>query len=410
MVTGTLYEPQQFEPLIDEPWVPARVEDAIAAIVADADAAFDPTALWPAHEWDALEKPLPLSGLYVGAAGVIWALDELQRRGHAESSHDLAGMVMHAVELERATPDFSADGHYRPGALMSGETGALLIAFRLTSDRALTDDLCALVRGNVDHPTDDICWGAPGTLLAALAMSEWTGEARWDEVARESAVALRERRGDDGLWRQDDAYRGFSTLHGVAGNTLALLRFEGDAAVASESAAVLSRHAFCEDGLANWPGSPRPQLRRPRDGRICLQWCTGAPSSSGKPAHIRTRRATGYATARRATASHSSRRSHAQVTSAGSSGRAASQSTPSPKQSGSQQRTAGAATRSSTATSAPRCSPQPASTPTPDSRSSTSSSRPENPQTNRDKTASHGDPMRDLARASVLSPDLLFCS
>ena len=272
-----LYEPTRFDALIDEPWVPARVEDAIAAIVADADAAFDPRALWPAHEWDAREKPLPLSGLYVGAAGVIWALDELQRRGHAESSLDLAGAVVRSVEFERATPDFSADDHYRPGALMSGLTGATLVAFRLTSDPALADDVHALVRGNVDNPTDDISWGAPGTLLAALAMGEWTGEGRWDEAARESAIALRERRGGDGLWRQDDDYRGLSTLHGVAGNTLALLRFEADAAVASESAAVLSRHAFCEDGLANWPGSPRSQLTRPRDGRICLQWCTGAP-------------------------------------------------------------------------------------------------------------------------------------
>jgi hypothetical protein len=66
-----LYEPTRFDALIDEPWVPARVEDTIAAIVADADAAFDPTALWPAHDWDAREKPLPLSGLYVGAVGVI---------------------------------------------------------------------------------------------------------------------------------------------------------------------------------------------------------------------------------------------------------------------------------------------------------------------------------------------------
>jgi lantibiotic modifying enzyme len=272
-----LYEPARFDALIDEPWVPARVEDAIAAIVADAGAAFDATALWPAHEWDAWEKPLPLSGLYVGAAGVVWALDELQRRGHAESSLDLAGAVVRAVEFERARPDFAEDEHYRPGALMSGETGALLVAFRLTRDPALADDVHALVRGNVDNPTDDISWGAPGTLLAALAMGEWTGERRWDEAARESATALRERRGDDGLWRQDDDYRGLSTVHGVAGNTLALLRFEPDAAVASESAAVLSRHAFREDGLANWPGTPRPQLTRPRDGRICLQWCTGAP-------------------------------------------------------------------------------------------------------------------------------------
>src|SRR6478752_7275017 len=272
-----LYEPTRFDALIDEPWAPARVKDAIAAIVADADAAFDPTALWPAHEWDAQEKPLPLSGLYTGAAGVIWALDELRQRGRAESSLDLPAAVVRAVELERATPDYSADEHYRPGALMSGETGALLVAFRLTSDPALADELHALVRDNVDNPTDDISWGAPGTLLAALAMGEWTGERRWDEAARESATALRERRGGDGLWRQDDDYRGLSTLHGVAGNTLALLRLESNDEVARESAAVLSRHAFREDGLANWPGTPRPQLTRPRDGRIVLQWCTGAP-------------------------------------------------------------------------------------------------------------------------------------
>jgi hypothetical protein len=167
-----LYEPRESDALIDEPWVPARVESAIAAIVADADAAFDPKALWPAHEWDARDKPLPLSGLYVGAAGVTWALDELRTRGHAESAGNLAAAALRAVELERATPDFATDDHYRPGAFISGETGALLVAFRLTSDPALADDLHALVRGNVDNPTDDISWGTPGTLLAAVAMGE----------------------------------------------------------------------------------------------------------------------------------------------------------------------------------------------------------------------------------------------
>jgi lantibiotic modifying enzyme len=108
-------------------------------------------------------------------------------------------------------------------------------------------------------------------------MGGWTGDSRWAEAARETATALRGRRGDDGLWRQDDDYRGLGTLHGAAGNTLALLRFEPDDALAVETAAVLARYAFREGGLANWPGSPRPQLARPRDSRICLQWCTGAP-------------------------------------------------------------------------------------------------------------------------------------
>ena len=75
-----LYDPTQFERLTAEPWNPARVEDAIVAIVADADAAFHSEMLWPAHEWDGWEEPLPLKSLYLGAAGVIWALDALRQR------------------------------------------------------------------------------------------------------------------------------------------------------------------------------------------------------------------------------------------------------------------------------------------------------------------------------------------
>ena len=272
-----LYEPDQFDSLIEDRWVASHVEDAIAAIVADADAAFDADALWPAQWWDEYRDGQPAKVLYSGAAGVSWALDVLRRDGHAETSLDLAAIALRALELERAEPDAAGDERYRPGSLLHGETGVLLVAFLLCSDVQLAHDLHELVRGNVANPTDAIGWGAPGTLLASLAMREWTGEARWVEAARESAIALRARRGNDGLWRQRDEPRGLGTSHGAAGNTLALLRLEPDETLARETAAVLARHAFREDGLANWPGSPRAQLARPRDGRICLQWCQGAP-------------------------------------------------------------------------------------------------------------------------------------
>src|SRR5205823_6515969 len=272
-----LYEPDQFDRLIDEPWVRAHVEGAIATIVADVDAAFGLDRLWPVvNEWDEYRDGQPAKVLYTGAAGVTWALETLRRGGHAETSLDLAAAALRALELERAEPDAAEDEHHRPGSLLHGETGPLLVAFLLSPDARLADDLHELVHGNLANPTDDISWGAPGTLLAALAMHEWTGEARWMEAARESAVGLRARRGDDGLWRQDDDYRGLGTLHGAAGNTLVLLRVEPDETLATETAAVLARTAFREDGLANWPGSPRPQLAHPNRG-ILLQWCTGAP-------------------------------------------------------------------------------------------------------------------------------------
>src|SRR5256714_1300420 len=218
-----LYEPDQFDRLIDEPWVRAHVEGAIATIVADVDAAFGLDRLWPVvNEWDEYRDGQPVKVLYTGAAGVSWAIETLRRGGHAETSLDVAAAALRALELERAEPDAAEDEHYRPGSLLHGETGPLLVACLLSSDAQLADDLHELVQGNVANPTDDISWGAAGTLLAALAMHEGTGEARWMEAARESAVGLRARRGGDGLWRQDDDYRGLG--HGSWGNGFALLK------------------------------------------------------------------------------------------------------------------------------------------------------------------------------------------
>jgi lantibiotic modifying enzyme len=260
-----LYDPAQFEPLSGEPWDPARVKEAIAAIVADAAGAFDAESLWPAHEWDAGDTPPPLESLYVGASGVIWALDALRRGGHAETSLDLAAAALRTLELVRAEPDVEpGETHYHPASLFFGETGPLLVAARLSGDPALADDLHALLPTSAENPTDDVMWGIPGALLALA------GEPHLTDTARELATLLRSRRGDDGLWRQDDDYRGLGTLHGAAGNTLALLRVEPDETLRAETAAVLARHAAREDGLANWPGAPTRPVER-------LQWCTGAP-------------------------------------------------------------------------------------------------------------------------------------
>ena len=124
-----LYDQAAFEPLTDEPWDAARVGDAIAAIVADADAAFDPDSLWPVHEWDGWEAALPLKNLYVGAAGVVFALDDLRRLGLAETALDLPAIAASALERWRAEPDVVEDPADPPKcALLVGETGILLVA------------------------------------------------------------------------------------------------------------------------------------------------------------------------------------------------------------------------------------------------------------------------------------------
>jgi hypothetical protein len=257
-----LYDPAAFEPLTDEAWDEARVRDGIAAIVADADAAFDADRLWPAHEWDAWEAVLPLKNLYVGAAGVVFALDELRGRGLAETSLDLSAIAEDSLERWRAEPDVVGDlPEPREAALLTGETGILVVACRL--GHHLEDELRALIRANLANEAEDLMWGAPGTLVAAVAMG-------WDDLARESADALASRRDADGLWTQriwGTSFQGVGTVHGLTGNVRALLQVDDprNETLRRESAAVLARLATREDGLANWHGEGK------------LQWCAGAP-------------------------------------------------------------------------------------------------------------------------------------
>lgn len=259
-----LYDPSAFEPLIDEPWKEASVRDGIAALVADADAACDPDALWPAHEWDGWNAPHPMKNLYVGAAGVVFALDQLRRRGLAETTLDLRAVALAALDRWRAEPDYmQGEVVPEPGAagLLTGEAGILLVACRL--GHRLEEDLRALVRANLANEAEDLMWGTPGTLVAAAAMG-------WAELARESADALASRRDADGLWTQrlwGTSFRGIGTVHGLVGNVCALLQVDDprNGLLRAESAAALARAATSENAYANWSSQQK------------LQWCASAP-------------------------------------------------------------------------------------------------------------------------------------
>src|SRR4051794_31180338 len=123
-----LFDPAAHERLTDRPWDPAWARAAIAAVAADAEAAFDEDALWPAHPRDEEEGPLEaVTSLYLGASGVIWALDELARGGHVDLRRDWAAVAPGLHERYLARPDFGAS----VPSLWMGEAGILVVAHRL---------------------------------------------------------------------------------------------------------------------------------------------------------------------------------------------------------------------------------------------------------------------------------------
>jgi hypothetical protein len=280
-----LFRPEAFEALTETTWDEQRVRAEIRRIVAGVDGAFDPDALWPADEWDGWQSALPMKNLYVGAAGVIWAVDALRRRGHADTRIDLGAAAKRTLAAFRDAPDFMAgvDLPSSPqAALLTGETGILLVVWRLAPSGDLERDLLTRVRQNLDSEADEVMWGTPGTLLAAHAMHAWTADDRWRKACNETAETLWRRRDADGLWTHrlyGDVYRGLGPAHGVVGNVLTLLDVldeERRARLESETAGLLAREAIVENDLANWPLHVGGDLAAD-DGEIRLQWCAGAP-------------------------------------------------------------------------------------------------------------------------------------
>jgi hypothetical protein len=213
-----------------------------------------------------------MKNLYVGSAGVLWGLDQIARRGHAQTSLDLAELAVLNLELFRAKPDYLTLPAFKPpeprdSGLFVGEAGILLVTWVLGS-REHEHDLRRRLAANVDNEAEEVFWGAPGSLLAAAAIGD-------DASGKLLADALLSRRAENGLWTQrlyGQEYQSLTPPHGLVGIAQAL-DLEG---VKDGAREILRETAHIEDGLANWPPRPRPELAGP-DGEIRLQWCAGAP-------------------------------------------------------------------------------------------------------------------------------------
>jgi hypothetical protein len=269
-----LFTPAAHEPLTDARWDEARARDGIRAIVADAEGAVADAA-WPVHPRDAGDDlpPAPTT-VYLGSAGTIWALAALG------TDLDTAALAERSLERYRERPDFDADG-----SLWMGETGLLVLLHGLRSSREAEDRLHELVVANSDNATNELMWGAPGTMLAAVELHARTGDQRWADAWRASADVLRSRweQADEGywIWTQDlyGTVRRFTgPAHGFVGNVRALLAGDDgrrDETVA-RAVATLEALARRDDGLATWAPLAGDELVQ-RDGTIRVQWCHGAP-------------------------------------------------------------------------------------------------------------------------------------
>jgi hypothetical protein len=206
----------------------------VEEIVADAEAAFDGTR-WPAHPEDEPVTEDDTRSLYLGTAGMLWALRRLGS----------------TLDVELQPP---ADR-----GLLVGEAGTLVVS--RTDDARLQE----LVDANERNPTWEVLWGSPGTILAAKAAGlEWR---------RSAEILVDEWERGDGLWTQlidgqEAQYLG--PAHGFAGNVHALRGYLGDDELRRRIEPVLREYAVWDGDTVNWPPVVGAEPSR-------AQWCHGAP-------------------------------------------------------------------------------------------------------------------------------------
>jgi len=263
-------------------WDPIEAQTAIDEIVEDAYAQLDVARFWPVHPQDEGAQNGDTS-LYMGAAGVIWALDHLAGMRAARRHRSLVTLrhpLVDAAQLQRA-----ALGDYGlHGSLHFGDFPALLVAMRLHPDAATADAIHARASDNNNLPVRELMWGLPGSMLACIFMDALTGEARWRALFVTQAARLLEELEDTDLgplWTQDlygSRKRYLGPVHGFAGNMIPLLRgwhwLNGDqhASVADAVQRTLACNAVSSELGVQWRA-----VAGTREPPHLCQHCHGAP-------------------------------------------------------------------------------------------------------------------------------------
>ena len=268
-------------PLHETAWNAAEASSAIDEIAADAIDRFDPERFWPAHPQDDNVADGNTS-LYIGAAGVVWALDYLARIGATKARFDFRPVL---PRLLAATRDQFANFNYGShGSLHFGDMGAALVAMRLDPAPAHADLVYLRAEANTDLPISELMWGLPGSMLACVFMNEMTGEARWRSLFATQAARLLEdlqETAKGSLWTQDlygshDQWLG--PVHGFSGNVIALMRGWGCLTVAQQRRIAdavprtLAATAWRSEMGATW----QSRASNDRPPHLC-QHCHGAP-------------------------------------------------------------------------------------------------------------------------------------
>ncbi len=276
-----LYDPGEHRPLSGDLWSERRALEAIERIAGDAIAAYEgPENVWPNAVEDLEgEADAPFRNVYFGAAGVAWALDRLARCEVAPRFEQACELARRLHDDFRLAPELTSLEPPPAPSLFFGESGILLASEAILGDESQLGPLEAAILRNRDHPSLELCWGSPSTMVAALALWRSSGEERWREawVASAERLLLEWR---ELVWTQDlygTRQQFVGAGHGFAGNAFALLSGRDLLGERAEGLVARIRQVLIELARVEGPIAQWLPLLGTKTGRHPVQWCHGSP-------------------------------------------------------------------------------------------------------------------------------------
>jgi lantibiotic modifying enzyme len=211
--------------------------------------------------------------LYLGAAGVIWAIQFLERARAVDcGAYNFTDLWPTLLENNQSALSMFNMG---TASYWMGDAGILLVRWLEDSAEATASLLKGAIDSNTHQPALDFMWGAPGTMVAALTLFERTSDEQAAELFRNSAKALwdsleQSSELDCKLWTQSlygTQSQHVGAGHGFAGNVFPIIKGRQLLSPAEWEQwrdviiQTVTATAVIDGDLANWPqsiGPPRP--------------------------------------------------------------------------------------------------------------------------------------------------------
>lgn len=277
-----LFEKERHVSLESTEWDEEVVLTVINDIISNTVKQYSVDNLWTLKRNTEKVGPVRKS-IYFGAAGTLWGLIDVASAlkidiplNFVDIANNIYNHYMSSPDTEEVVPSY-----------FLGESGVLLLKLKLDYKKSDADKLFTIVLNNIQNPTLETLWGAPGTTLAAFHAFEIDNDERWVSLIKENSSFLIKTlksflsKGDT-IWQQDlygrqTYYVGAG--HGYFGNIYPLLKClnfldeKDQSFVVNNVAETTKLLAIEKDGKVNWPAT----LSKEKQKSPLVQWCHGAP-------------------------------------------------------------------------------------------------------------------------------------